>query len=182
MDKIFLVKWTATLTSYIQCGHTKCVHIMPGHHMLNVQVVFIISTLIPYLVIFTCYIQIVRTFKCSKRRLYQVSNFSNFNKADKVYSFQNWTLAKLRPPNLNIFKQSWITLTNWDHLDHPAHQHLESWSMTVSLTIWHYLLLWMLLFRVVLPREYRAMKKVIRIWWVVVSFRDPFFDHANYIL
>ena len=59
-------------------------HIMPGHHMLNVQVVFIISTLIPYLVIFTCYIQIVRTFKCSKRRLYQVSNFSNFNKADKV--------------------------------------------------------------------------------------------------
>ena len=61
-------------------------HIIPDHHMLNVhQVVFIISTLIPYLVIFTCYIQIVRTFKCSKRRLFQVSNFSNFNKADKVH-------------------------------------------------------------------------------------------------
>ena len=36
--------------------------------------IFIISTLIPYLVIFICYIQIVRTFKFSKRKLFQVPN------------------------------------------------------------------------------------------------------------
>ena len=40
----------------------------------------------------------------------------------------------------------------------------------------------MILFRVVLPREYRAMKKVICTWWVVISFRHPFFDDAYYIL
>ena len=44
------------------------------------QVIFIISTSIPYLIICICYVQIVRTFKCSKRKLLQVSRITIYNR------------------------------------------------------------------------------------------------------
>ena len=42
--------------------------------------IFIISTSIPYLIICICYVQIVRTFKCSKRKVLQVTRITIYNR------------------------------------------------------------------------------------------------------